>query len=240
MILDLRYSPEAAILKLRTGNICTKTIYNYVHAGYLPGVDENKLPYCVKKRKQKKKTGKRKYTEGHKSIEERPKEILDRKIYGHWEMDTVYSSHDDKSCLLVLTERKCREEIVIQVPDRTCNSILKGLNRLERKVGAPAFRGKFKTITCDNGMEFFDSAAIEKSCLNKGNRTTLYYCHPYCSGERGSNENQNKLIRRWIPKGDDIGLYTPEEIKMIQNWINDYPRKMFGGLSTNEYKSLYA
>ena len=240
LILDYRYSPEAAILKLRAADICTKTVYNYVHAGYLPGVDENKLPYCVKKRSQKKKTGKRKYVSGHKSIEERPREILQRDTYGHWEMDTVYSSQDDKSCLLVLSERMSREEIVIQIPDRTCNSVINGLNRLERKLGAPTFREQFRTITCDNGMEFMDSNAIEKSCLNKGKRTTLFYCHPYCSGERGTNENQNKLVRRWIPKGDDIGLYRPEEIKMIQSWINDYPRKIFGGLSSNELKTLYA
>lgn len=240
LILDYRYSPEAAILKLRTAAVCTKTIYNYVHAGYLPGVDENKLPYCVKKRKQKKKTGKRKYVSGHKSIEERPKEILQRDTYGHWEMDTVYSSKDDLTCLLVLSERMSRDEIVIQIPDRTCSSVIRGLNRLERKLGAPAFRKQFHTITCDNGMEFMDSDAIEKSCLNKGNRTTLYYCHPYASGERGTNENQNKLIRRWVPKGDDIGLYSPKEIQMIESWINDYPRKMFGGLSSNEFKKLYA
>lgn len=240
LILDCRYSPEAAILKLRTAAVCTKTIYNYVHAGYLPGVDENKLPYCMRKKKQEKKTGKRKYMSNHKSIEERPKEILQRNTYGHWEMDTVYSSKDDLSCLLVLSERMSRNEIVIQIPDRTCGSVIKGLNRLERKLGAPTFRDQFRTITCDNGMEFADSNAIEKSCLNKGKRTTLYYCHPYSSAERGTNENQNKLIRRWIPKGDDIGLYSPEEIKMIESWMNDYPRKMFGGLSANEFKRLYA
>lgn len=240
LILDCRYSPEAAILKLRTSAICPKTIYNYVHAGYLPGVDENKLPYCRKKKKKKQATGKRKHVVGHRSIEERPREILRRDTYGHWEMDTVYSSKDDLTCLLVLSERMSRDEFVIQIPDRTCSSVIKGLNRLERRLGAPTFRNQFRTITCDNGMEFMDSAAIEKSCLNKGNRTTLYYCHPYSSGERGTNENQNKLIRRWIPKGDDIGLYSPEEIKMIQSWINDYPRKMFGGLSTNEFKKLYA
>lgn len=240
LILDKRYSPEAAVMKLKTKDICTKTIYNYVHAGYLPGVDENKLPYCMKKKKKKGEIQKRKFIPNHKSIEDRPKEILNRDTYGHWEMDTVYSNRNDRTCLLVLTERMSRDEIVIQVPDRTCESILKGLNRLERKMGAPAFRKTFKTITCDNGVEFSDSDAIEKSCLNKGNRTTLYFCHPYCSCERASNENQNKLIRRWIPKGDDIGLYTPAEIQAIQDWINDYPRKLFGGLSSNEYKMLFA
>ena len=57
--------------------------------------------------------------------------------------------------------------------------------------------------------------------------------------QRGTNENINRMIRRWIPKGDDIGLYSDQEIKQIQDWINDYPRKIFGGLSSNQYKKLF-
>ena len=54
------------------------------------------------------------------------------------------------------------------------------------------------------------------------------------SGERGSNENQNKLVRRWIKKGDDIGKFTKQDIRKINDWINQYPRKMFKGLSSQE------
>ena len=69
-------------------------------------------------------------------------------------------------------------------------------------------------------------------------RTNLYYCHPYASCERGSNENANKLIRRFIPKGVDIKPYSKEFIKHIQDFINDMPRKMFNGLSSNQYKLM--
>ena len=58
-------------------------------------------------------------------------------------------------------------------------------------------------------------------------RTTVYYCHPYCSSERGSNENQNGFIRRFIPKGTAISRYTPGEIREIQDFINYYPRGIF-------------
>ena len=74
---------------------------------------------------------------------------------------------------------------------------------------------------------------MEQSCIRKGKRTNVYYAHPYNSGERGSNENNNRLIRRWIPKGTDIKTLTKEFIKKVQDWINNYPRKIFGYKTTN-------
>ena len=88
-------------------------------------------------------------------------------------------------------------------------------------------------------MEFSDWEKIERSVRTKGKRTVTYFCHPYCSGERGTNENINRMIRRWIPKGDDIGLYKPEEIERIQEWINNYPRPQFNGFSSREYSAQF-
>lgn len=230
LILNKKYSPEAALYTLPDRKLCVKSIYNYVHADLVDGVRVTNLPYAKPKKNKRYKT-KRKEFERGKSIEERPKEILERKEYGHWEMDTVYSSKDDLTCLLVLSERKSRNELIFKIKDRTAKSVIRALDQYERKIGSPAFREKFKTITCDNGMEFSDWKSIERSCRTKKNRTTVYFCHPYCSGERGTNENSNRFIRRWIPKGDDIGLYTKEEVQAIQDWMNHYPRKQFGGLS---------
>lgn len=230
LILDEKYSPEAALYTLSDHKLCVKSIYNYVHARLIKGVAVNNLPYARPKSDKKYKT-KRKEFERGKSIEERPKEILERKEYGHWEMDTVYSSRDDLTCLLVLSERKFRDELIFKIKDRTARSVIKALDQYERKIGSPAFREKFKTITCDNGMEFADWQSIERSCRTKKKRTTVYFCHPYCSGERGTNENSNRFIRRWIPKGDDIGLYSKAEIQAIQDWMNHYPRRQFNGLS---------
>ena len=64
-------------------------------------------------------------------------------------------------------------------------------------------------------------------------RTKIYYAHPYSDGERGTNENINRMIRRFIPKGTDIGNITNKEIRRIENWINNYPRKIFEYKSTN-------
>jgi len=80
---------------------------------------------------------------------------------------------------------------------------------------------------------------MEKSIRNKGKRTKIYYAHPYCSWERGTNENINKMIRRFIPKGADISKYSTKEIERIQHWINNYPRRILNYKSANDlFKSM--
>lgn len=90
------------------------------------------------------------------------------------------------------------------------------------------FSKVFKSITVDNGSEFKDFIGIEQSIFLSEKRTYLFYCHPYSSWERGSNENNNKLIRRHIPKGTNLDNISNTEIKNIEKWINNYPRKLFG------------
>ena len=79
----------------------------------------------------------------------------------------------------------------------------------------------------DNGPEFADCAGMEKACRRKGARTTVYYCHPYSSWERGSNERQNGMIRRKHPKGTDFATISASTLKKTEEWINNYPRKIF-------------
>lgn len=93
---------------------------------------------------------------------------------------------------------------------------------------------RYNSITCDNGCEFADAAGIERSASGKGARTEVYYCHPYRPSERGSNENQNGLIRRHVPKGTDLSTISDEETKRIEAWLNNYPRKMFGYLCSEQ------
>lgn len=237
-ILERKYSPEAALYMVPEKKLCVHSLYNYIYAGLLHGVSVQSLPYARPKKKKSERTAKR-LSRGR-SIEDRPAYILDRKEYGHWEMDTVYSGKDSLPCLLVLSERMKRDEILIKMPDRTSKSVIHALNRLERRMGTPAFRQTFRSITCDNGVEFSDFKSIESSCRTKGQRTKLYYCHPYSSWERGTNENINRMIRRWIPKGDNIGLYSTDEIRQIQDWINSYPRPMFHGLSSQDMARLHS
>lgn len=234
-IVKERYSPYAALVKAKQQgfktDICLRTLYTYIHMGLFTNITQEHMPYQKRKRQYDDVQRVSVKNIDKPSIEQRPEEILQRKDYGHWEMDTVYSGQNKgKCCLLVLTERKYRDEIIMKMPDRTAASTVRCLNRLQRSYGVKAFREKFKTITVDNGSEFADYKG-----MTKNKRTEVYYCHPYASSERGSNENQNKLIRRWIKKGEDISKYTDGQIKDIENWINNYPRKMFGGLSVKEY-----
>lgn len=243
LIKKKRYSPYAVSILLKKMNartkLCKATIYNYIHDGIFLNLTENDMIYDTKKRKKKHEKRTLYDKTGKKVIDERPKEIEDRDIYGHWEMDTVYSGKDkSKTALLVLSERMTREELIIKIKNRESETVLKAINGIERKMGARAFKDKFKSITADNGSEFALHKEIERSCISAGFRTTVYFCHPFCSSERGTNENTNKLIRKYIPKGADIGKYTTAQIKDFENEINNYPRELFGGLSSNEYKAL--
>ena len=69
---------------------------------------------------------------------------------------------------------------------------------------------------------------MQQSIFNKKTkRTTIYFCHPYCSCERGSNERMNREIRRWIPKSSDINQYDHNYIKHVETWLNNYPKSIF-------------
>lgn len=166
------------------------------------------------------------------SIEQRPEEIDEREEFGHWEGDTVYSGKGKRKttrALLTLTERKTRKEIIIAIPNRKAETVVKALDALERKLGARRFRAIFKSITFDNGTEFAAAEGLERSCVNKRMpRTKVYFCHPYSSWERGTNENTNGMIRRRFPKGTNFAAVTNAQIAQAENWINNYPRKILG------------
>lgn len=239
LIIKEKYSPYAAAQKVmenkeRFGiSISYKTIYNYIDAEVFPNLTNKHLP--VKKAKKRNYDKIRTATNNSKgtSISERPKEIETRQEYGHWEMDTVVGKKGMNTVLLVLSERKTRQEIIFKLKSKSQYCVVKALDKLERKPGAKEFKEKFKTITCDNGCENLDFEGIERSVLTKESRTKVYYAHPYSAWERGTNENINKLIRRFIPKGTDIGSFSEEYIKLIECWINNYPRRIFGGRTSN-------
>ena len=234
-IVENRYSPESALADIKKENIFSdkelislRTLYRYIDNGYFLYLTNKNLPVKSRKKRKAKKVRVQKRQSAGKSIEQRPEEADSRENFGHWEMDTVKGSRGTtKSCLLVLTERKTRDEIIYKLPDQKAASVVRALDELEKSWGEN-FSKIFKTITVDNGVEFADSDGMEKSALADGKRTEIYYCHPYSSWERGSNENNNRLVRRHIPKGKDFDPVTDEEVAFIEKWINDYPRRLFG------------
>ena len=122
----------------------------------------------------------------------------------------------------------------MKIPDQTSISIVAALNKLERRYGK-RFSTIFKSITFDNGSEFADCAGIERSVYGKGRkRTRAYYCHPYSAFERGTNENINKMIRRFLPKGTDFRKVTAAYIHRVESWINNYPREILKFSTSND------
>lgn len=226
-------SPAAALAaikkegKIFSVEISEWTLYSYISKGVFATLTNADLPMRGEKKRGYRKVKEAKLPRGD-SIEERPEEILDRDEPGHWEMDSVVSARGSTKRLVVLTERTTREELIFLAKDGTTASVVNILNRLERKMGAATFSEVFKSITVDNGSEFADCEGMQKSCLRKGERTHFYYCHPYSSYERGSNENCNRMIRRWLPKGTSFKDLTHKAVRKIQDWINDYPREILG------------
>ena len=231
------YSPEALLGYIKDNNlkfktkVCRVTLYSYIDKGIFANITNKNLLRKDRKRKHKKiqRTAKKLPDVEH-SIEKRPKEVEKRTTFGHWELDSVIGTKTKGKTLLSFTERKTRMELIIISNDKSAISTVNILNRIERKIGTRNFRKIFKTVTCDNGTEFSNTVGMEFSSTGK-QRTAVYYCHPYCSSERGSNENQNGFIRRFIPKGTPISNYTSTQIKEIQDFINHYPRGIF------DYKS---
>ena len=224
-------SPCAALGELKRKNmpythISKTTLYRYIRMGIFPHLSMQHIK--GKDRKYQKVKAKR--APRGVSIEKRPESIMNRDEFGHWEMDCVCGK--GRSVILVLTERKTRREILHPMESQSARNVVRFLNKLEKKHGK-YFKKIFKSITVDNGTEFSDAHGMEKSIFN-GKRTNVYYCHPYSSWERGSNERLNREIRRLIPKGSNISHYSPKEIQRVQDWVNSYPREIFGYVTSEE------
>ena len=231
-----RFSPDAVIGEIKAGGlkfermICTKTLYNYIESGIFSGISRKHLWEKSKKRKRSYKTVVRVTSRNRlgRSIEDRPKEVNNRLEYGHWEGDTVKSARNAKPGLLTLTERKTREELIVKVDQATQEAVKRAFDDLERRYGSQ-FKIKFKSFTFDNGSEFLNWESLETSVLTAGEkRTAVYFAHSYSSWERGTNENHNRMIRRFVPKGYDIGGFSDKEIKAVEDWMNNYPRRILG------------
>ncbi|MDD3169428.1 MAG: IS30 family transposase [Eubacteriales bacterium] len=237
-IKDEKWSPDVIIGRIKEKgmpfktSICTKTVYNYIDKGIFREVTNKDL--WVKKDGGKKRDYKkiRKVALNNRngrSITERPREADERSEQGHWEIDLVVGKQGTKPVILTLVERKTRKSLYVIVRNKTQREVIRAVSRARKRVGGD-FTEVFKTITADNGSEFLDSEAIKKA----SGCDEVYYAHPYSSWERGSNENGNRILRRFIPKGTDIGQLTDEELQRIEDWVNNYPRRIHGYKTANE------
>ena len=242
LILEEKYSPYVVTVHLKKKYPgkwipCERTIYYAIKNKQL-GVSHADLPYKRTQAPVKYPPRMSYHNARGRPISERPQAANDRTEYGHWEGDLVVGgTGKSPACLLVFTERMTRRQIIRRLPSRCQKEVKLMLDALERELLGP-LRG-VKTITFDNGCEFLDFAALEQSCLRPGKRFDVFYARAYRASDRGSNENANRVIRRFIPKGADISTFTDQQIQAIEDWMNALPRKLLDDLSAAEKVELY-
>lgn len=237
-IKNEKWSPDVITGRIKSEglvfetSICTKTVYNYIDKGIFVNISNKDLwvKKDGKKREYKKIRTVALNNKNGKSITERPEQADDRTEYGHWEIDLVVGKQGTKKVILTLVERKTRKSLYVLANNKTQKEVIAAVKRAKRRVKGD-FSDVFKSITADNGSEFLDSEAIKKAAKCG----EVYYAHPYSSWERGSNENGNRILRRFVPKGTDIGKLSVKQLQQIEDWVNNYPRKILGYKSANEF-----
>jgi IS30 family transposase len=227
-----KWSPDAAIGRAKLEQpgwitISTKTYYNYIDLG-LVKVKPIDLQLKLRLNPKKKRIKERKKHLGR-SIDERPKEVNERQEFGHWEGDTIIGKREKSSVLMTLTERKTGSEVIRKISGKSSQAVILALETLKKEFGEKC-QTIFKSVTFDNGSEFSDSMGMEKAL-----GATVYFAHPYSSFERGTNENHNGIIRRFIPKGKSIDDVSEATIARIEAFMNNLPRKRFGYRTPREY-----
>lgn len=230
--LKIGWSPEQISAKskdLAGFSISHEAIYQYVyHQIATDGMGkprngfEDLRPYLARHRRRRMRQGLRKPYRIEKgplpSIEIRPIEVESRQILGHWEDDCIVS-RATMDRLKTINERTTGIVLITKIKDGTINETNRAVKK--RLIAIPKqFR---KTLTRDRGSENMGYIELEKELGIK-----CYFAHAYHSWERGSNENTNGLIRRFLPKKTDFSLITEEEIRKIEYLLNSRPRKRLG------------
>ena len=233
--LSKNWSPEQIAKRLimlypndMSMRISHETIYSYIYV--LPrGALKREIATCLRrhhkyrqhKNKDRQKSG---AIQDYLSIEERPPEVADRIIPGHWEGDLLIG-RISASAIGTLVERTTRMTFLVKLENRDARTI--------RKAFAEEFRnlpkGLKRTLTCDQGQEMSQHKLFTKEA-----DITVYFAHPHAPWERGTNENTNGLLRQYFPKGTDFTKISKERIKMVQDELNDRPRKTLGWYTPHE------
>ena len=218
-------SPDIVAYKIRENKtfnvkVSTNTIYDGIRKGYLEVSTKDRKRMKDKSRRCRVERNKIPESKKDRSIELRPDYINNRVEFGHFEMYLVLGKQGkDKECLLTLTERKTRFEIVIKLNNKSSSEVIRAVKSMKENLKGYSSE-IFKSITTDNGSEFSRYEEIEEIL-----GTMVYFCHPGASYEKGTNERHNGMLREYIPKGSDISKYSAEDLDRIVSKLNDLERK---------------
>jgi len=239
LLLDARL-PQAVIIKLQRYwspqqiagwlkrsypgqedmHISHETIYKTLYVQARGALKRELIQYLREKRRlrrsryAKQKTDKRGQIKDAISISERPAEADDRAVPGHWEGDLIAGSNT--SFIATLVERHSRYVMLVKVPNKETVTVVNALIKHSKKLPAELY----KSLTWDRGKELAD----HKRFTLKTN-IDVYFCDPQSPWQRGSNENTNRLLRQYFPKGTDLSVHSQAKLNAVARSLNERPRK---------------
>ena len=159
------------------------------------------------------------------TLSERPAEVEDRAVPGHWEGDLICGSLN-RSAVGTLVERQTRYVMLLHLPDsHEATAVQAAMEKAIKSMPVELF----KTLTWDRGKEMARHAEIKVST-----GVQVYFCDPHSPWQRGSNENTNGLLRQFLPKGTDLSRHSAKDLARIAALLNDRPRKTLGYLKPSE------
>lgn len=217
--LEKYWSPEQISNTMpKEYKISTSTIYRALESKKFPLEIREKLRRYGKHLKRKRKAKGICYDFSEvRTISQRPKNVLKRKEFGHWELDTVVLRPECGYHIATFVERKTRYLICCKLENKTAKSMGDAIIRSFSKMPKKAV----KTVTVDRGLEFTDWKRIESKLGIK-----MYFCDPYSPHQRGTNENTNGLIRQFFPRKKILSSVTEKELLKVQKLLNSRPRKV--------------
>ncbi|MDP2929060.1 MAG: IS30 family transposase [Candidatus Omnitrophota bacterium] len=225
--LNKRWTPEQIAKRLKklypmdiTMHISHESIYSHLYLW--PRGELRKIVLKCLRRRHKyrreygKSLNKHRAIQDFISIEERPKEVADRIIPGHWEGDLIMG-HNNASALGVLVERTTRMIFLVRLNNKDAQTVRIAFARKFKHLP----EGLKRSLTYDNGQEM-----AEHKLFTKNTRIQVYFAHPHSPWERGTSENTNDILRQFFPKGINFNKVSLRQINKVQNLVNDRPRKI--------------
>jgi IS30 family transposase len=215
------WSPDQIVHGSKEITVCRNTVYNWIFRGWIPKVGHNQIKRYHRRPKRRKEALSEANREMIKSrsIDNRPEVINKRERFGDWELDCVLPSRDGKKVIVTFNERRTRLTFMALAKAQTGEALVPVIDTFMSLYGDYVL-----SLTCDHGTEFANTTLIRR--IEDTYKKELYFAHSYAPEERGTNENNNGLIRAYLPKKQTFESKTQADMKAVSTDINTRPRKM--------------